>query len=360
MRRASVGLIAISTFVLTLVSAQAATLRVGIQDDPDALDPALSSTYTGRFVFAALCDKLVDISPDLKIVPQLAESWEWAPDGKAITFTLRKNVLFHDGTAFDAAAVKFNIERMKTMPDSKRKAELAPVASVEVLGPDKVKFILSDPFVPLLANLSDRAGMMVSPKAAAEKSGEFAAAPVCAGPYQFVERKSRDLIRVKKFPGYWNAAQIGYDEVVYYYVPDSTVRLSRVRAGDLDIAERIAPTDLKTVREDANLALHAGQGLAVAHFMINVGAGAKADTPLGKNPSLRHALELSIDRNVINRVAFNNEFLADNQMIPPSSPFYSQANKAPARDVAKAKSIDRRRGNDPGAGRTHLRKRAGR
>jgi peptide/nickel transport system substrate-binding protein len=339
MKRVCTALLAISALALALVSAEAATLRIGIQDDPDALDPALSGTYTGRFVFAALCDKLVDISPDLKIVPQLAESWEWAADGKAITFTLRHNVSFHDGTPFDAQAVKFNIERMKTMPDSKRKAELAPIATVEVQGADKVKFILSGPFVPLLANLSDRAGMMVSPKAVAEKAGEFAAAPVCAGPYQFTERKSRDLIRLKKFPGYWNAGEIGYDEVVYDYVPDSTVRLSRLRAGDLDLAERIAPTDLKTVREDANLLLHAGQGLAVAHLMFNVGAGAKADTPLGKSAVLRQAFELSIDRNVINRVAFNGEFLADNQMIPPSSPFYDQARKAPARDVAKAKAM---------------------
>ncbi|MBR1267709.1 ABC transporter substrate-binding protein [Bradyrhizobium sp. AUGA SZCCT0222] len=339
MRRAATVLTAISMTALALVSAEAATLRVGLQDDPDALDPAVSGTYAGRFVFAALCDKLVDISPDLKIVPQLAEAWEWAPDGKSITFALRKNVTFHDGTAFDAAAVKFNIERMKTMPDSKRKAELAPIASVEALATDKVRFNLSEPFVPLLANLSDRAGMMVSPKAAGEKVGEFAAAPVCAGPYQFVERKSRDLIRVKKYPGYWNAGQIGYDEVVYHYVPDSTVRLSRVRAGDLDLAERVAPTDLKIVREDANLALHSGQGLAVAHLMFNVGAGAKADTPLGKNATLRQAFELAIDRNVINRVAFNGEFLADNQMIPPSSPFYDRAHKIPARDVAKAKAM---------------------
>jgi len=339
MRRAATVLTAISMTALALVSAEAASLRVGLQDDPDALDPALSGTYTGRFVFAALCDKLVDISPDLKIVPQLAEAWEWAPDGKSLTFTLRKNVTFHDGTAFDAAAVKFNIERMKTMPDSKRKAELAPIASVEALAADKVKLNLSEPFVPLLANLSDRAGMMVSPKAAGEKAGEFAAAPVCAGPYQFVERKSRDLIRLKKYPGYWNAGQIGYDEVTYYYVPDSTVRLSRVRAGDLDLAERIAPTDLKIVRDDANLALHSGQGLAVAHLMFNVGAGAKADTPLGKNPTLRQAFELAIDRTVINKVAFNGEFLADNQMIPPSSPFYDTAHKIPARDVAKAKAM---------------------
>lgn len=338
MKRVATVLTAISMTALALVSADAASLRVGIQDDPDALDPALSGTYTGRFVFAALCDKLVDISPDLKIVPQLAESWEWAADGKSISFTLRKNVTFHDGTAFDAAAVKFNIERMKTMPDSKRKAELAPIATVEAIAPDKVKFNLSEPFVPLLANLSDRAGMMVSPKAAGEKAGEFAAAPVCAGPYQFVERKSRDLIRLKKYPGHWNAGQIGYDEIVYSYVPDSTVRLSRVRAGDLDLAERIAPTDLKTVRDDANLSLHSGKGLAVAHLMFNVG-GAKSQTPLGQNATLRQAFELAIDRDVINKVAFNGEFVADNQMIPPSSPFYDQSHKAPARDVAKAKAL---------------------
>jgi peptide/nickel transport system substrate-binding protein len=117
------------------------------------------------------------------------------------------------------------------------------------------------------------------------------------------------------------------------------VRLSRVRAGDLDIAERIAPTDLKIVRDDPNLALHSGQGLAVAHLMFNVGAGAKAETPLGRNATLRQAFELAIDRNVINRVAFNGEFLADNQMIPPSSPFYDVAHKMPARDVAKAKAM---------------------
>ena len=94
MRRAATVLTAISMTALALVWAQAAGLRVGIQDDPDALDPALSDTYTGRFVCAALCDKLVDISPDIKIVPQLAEAWEWAPDGKSRTFTLRKTSLF--------------------------------------------------------------------------------------------------------------------------------------------------------------------------------------------------------------------------------------------------------------------------
>ena len=96
MKRVRLAVAAISA-MLTVAAAQAATLKVGIQDDPDALDPALSATYAGRFIFAAMCDKLVEISsPDLKIIPQLAESWQWASDGKAITFTLRHNVTFHD------------------------------------------------------------------------------------------------------------------------------------------------------------------------------------------------------------------------------------------------------------------------
>jgi peptide/nickel transport system substrate-binding protein len=323
--------------LLVIGAAQAAALRVGIQDDPDALDPAVSGTYTGRFVFAALCDKLVDIAPDLTIVPQLAEKWQLSDDKKAVTFTLRRGVKFHDGTDFDAQAVKFNIERMLTMKDSRRKAELSSVASVDVLAPDQVRFNLKDPFAPLLSVLSDRAGMMVSPKAAASET--FAAAPVCAGPYKFVERKARDLIRLDKFAEYWDAGRYGYDSVVYYNIPDSTVRLARVRAGDLEIAERIAPTDIKTIREDKNLKLHTAPGLAVSHLMVNVGNGEKANSPLGKDARLRRAFELSIDRNVINRVAFNSEYTADNQMIPPSDPYHSKAHPIPARNVAAAKAL---------------------
>jgi peptide/nickel transport system substrate-binding protein len=317
--------------------ASAASLRVGIQDDPDALDPATSGTYTGRFVFAAMCDKLVDIGKDLGIVPQLALSWQWSPDQKALTFTLRHGVTFQDGEVFDAAAVKFNIERMLTMKDSRRKAELSPVAGVDVLAPDQVRFNLKAPFAPLLSVLSDRAGMMVSPKAAAKD--DFAAHPVCAGPYRFVERKARDVIRLSRYQGYWDAGRYGYDDIAYVYIADSTVRLSRLRAGDLEIAERIAPTDLKTVRDDPKLKLHLSPGLAVSHLMVNVGVGEKANTPLGKNARLRKAFELSIDRNIINRVAFNGEYTADNQMIPPTDPFYAKGYPVPARDIAAAKAI---------------------
>jgi len=103
--------------------APAQTLRIGLADDPDILDPTLGRTYVGRIVFAALCDKLVDIGPELEIVPQLATKWEWTADKKGLVISLRPNVKFHDGEPFDAAAVKYSIERHLTMPGSTRKLQ---------------------------------------------------------------------------------------------------------------------------------------------------------------------------------------------------------------------------------------------
>ena len=109
------------------------TLRIGLAEDPDVLDPTLARTFVGRVVFASLCDKLFDLDEKLNIVPQLATGYEWSGDHKALTITLRQGVTFHDGEKFDAAAVKFNIERHKAMQGSNRRGELAPVTGVEVV-----------------------------------------------------------------------------------------------------------------------------------------------------------------------------------------------------------------------------------
>lgn len=223
---------------------------------------------------------------------------------------------------------------MKTLKESKRKGQLAPVTDVQIVDDHTVILKLDAPFAPLLSILTDRAGMMVSPTAAAAEGDKFAANPVCSGPFKVVDRKARDSITLEKYPGYWNAGAIGYDKIIYEIIPDSTVRLSRLQAGDLDVAERIAPTDLATVRSDKKLALHTSPGLAVSHLFISRKSGV-----LANNPGLRHALELSIDRNIINKVAFNGEFVADNQMIPPSSPYYSKTHPMPARDVKAAKEL---------------------
>src|SRR5262245_9939340 len=108
------------------------TLRVGLAEDPDVLDPTLARTYVGRIVFASLCDKLFDIDDKLNIVPQLALSHATSEDGKEVTIKLRTGVKFHDGGTMDAEAVKASLERHMTMPGSFRKPELAAVDKVEV------------------------------------------------------------------------------------------------------------------------------------------------------------------------------------------------------------------------------------
>src|ERR1700753_3006516 len=178
------------------------TLRIGLAEDPDMLDPTLGRTYVGRIVFATFCDKLFDIDEKLNIVPQLALSHETSADGKEMTIKLRPGVKFHDGEPFDAEAAKFSIERHINMPGSFRKSELASVDHVEVVDPLTIKLVLKTPYAPLIAQLTDRSGMMVSPKAVKEQGDKFGLHPVCAGPYKFVERVQQDRMGFQRFTDY--------------------------------------------------------------------------------------------------------------------------------------------------------------
>src|SRR5262245_848973 len=175
-----------AVFVLVVLGAGTASaqtvLRIGLNDDPDALDPTISRAYVGRLVFAAFCDKLFDVTPDLKIVPQLATSYEWAAGGRSVVIKLRPSVKFHDGEPFNAEAVRFNIERHLNTPGSFRKSEIGEIKSVDVINDLTVRLNLSEPLVPLLAALTDRAGMMISPKAAQQLGGRFETQHVDEGP----------------------------------------------------------------------------------------------------------------------------------------------------------------------------------
>src|SRR5216684_8193009 len=137
-------LVAVAAF-LTLASGGAlaqSTLRIGLAEDPDVLDPTLARTYVGRIVFASFCDKLFDIDEKLNVVPQLALTHATAADGKTVTVKLRPNVKFHDGEAFDAEAAKFSLERHLTMTGSFRKPELAAVDRIEVVDPLTISIVL--------------------------------------------------------------------------------------------------------------------------------------------------------------------------------------------------------------------------
>src|SRR5215470_1592363 len=244
--RIAIGCLIAAAAAAWIAAASAQTLRIGLGEDPDILDPTLARTYVGRIVFAALCDKLVDIGPELEIVPQLATEWQWTDGNKGLVVKLRTGVKFQDGEPLDAAAVKFNIERHLSMPGSNRKGEISAVTGVEIIDDHTVKLVLAAPFAPLLAQLTDRAGMMVSPKAVQAAGENFGSHPVCAGPFKFVERVAQDRIVLERFADYWNKDNIKLDRIVYLPIPDSTVRLANLRSGGLDLIE-IAATDLDTV-----------------------------------------------------------------------------------------------------------------
>src|SRR4029079_5439926 len=252
-------------------------LRIGIGDDPDVLDPSLSRTYTARIVFAALCDKLFDIDEKANIVPQLATGHEVSADGKTVTIKLRSGVKFHDGEVFDATAAKYSLDRHLNMKGSFRKPELAQVDTVEVVDSATIRLTLKPPFSPLLAQLTDRAGMMVSPKAAEATGDKFGLKPVCAGPYKFVERVQQDRIVVEKFADYWDKDHVFIDRITYLPVVDGTVRLANLHAGSLDLIERVLATDIKTVRENAKLKLVKAVSLGYAGLQLNLDNGTKAN-----------------------------------------------------------------------------------
>jgi peptide/nickel transport system substrate-binding protein len=329
------------TALLLATGAMAASaqtnLRIGLAEDPDALDPTTARTYVGRIVFASICDKLFDIDDKLNVVPQLALSHETSADGKAVTIKLRPGVKFHDGEPMDAEAVKFSLDRHMTMQGSFRRPELSIVDKVVVVDPLTVRLELKSPFAPLIAQLTDRSGMMVSPKAAREAGDRFALKPVCAGPYQFVERVQQDRIVVQKFADYWDRDNVHIDRITYLPIVDSTVRLANLRSGQLDLIERALATDIKEIRANNRLKLVTAPELGYQGMTINVGKGEASKVFADKR--IRMALAASIDRAAINQVVFNGEFTPGNQWVGPTNPYFQQKFPVPGRDIARAKRL---------------------
>ena len=323
---------------VALGTAQAQTLRIGLAEDPDVLDPTMARTFVGRIVFAGLCDKLFDIDDKLTVVPQLATAFEWSGDAKTLLLKVRPGVKFHDGEPMDAEAVRFSLDRHLTAQGSFRRVEISVVQSVEAVDAGTVKLTLSAPFSPLIAALTDRAGMIMSPKAVKELGAQFGTKPVCAGPFKFVERVAQDRIVGERFADYWDKGRIHVDRVVWQPIPDSTVRLANLQAGSLELVERLQPTDAPAVQRNNRLVLTGGGSLGYQAIYFNVASGERAKGPLG-NAKVRAAFDAAIDRATINQVVYEGQHIPTAQAVPPASPFHIASIKVPTRDVARAKQL---------------------
>ncbi len=317
----------------------AGTLRFALDFDFDTFDPARSGSYIERVVNTAMCDQLIDIDPQLNLTPQLATSWEWSADRLTLTLHLRQGVMFSDGAPFDAESVRANIERYRTAQYSFRKLELKALTGVEVVDPLTVRIKLSEPFAPLLTLLANRPGIMLSPRILAETTAEIAAHPVCAGPFTLQERVAQDHITLKRFPGYWDAANVHLDGVEFKIMTDSTVRLVNLQSGQLDVANRLAATDVPAVEADKKLRVVSSPSLGFEMISFNLDHGPAAATPFGKDVRVRQAFAKSIDRTSLNDVVFEGRMIPNTQTEAPDSRYWNPAFPVVARDLDGAKAL---------------------
>ena len=324
--------------LLLSVGAHAQTLTIALREDPDVLDPTLGSAFVSRVVYAAMCDKLIDLDAGLNLVPQLATAWTWE-DPTHLLLTLRPGVTFHDGEPFNAEAVKYKLTRDLTIKGSMRAGEVNSIASIEVVNDLQVRLVLRSPNAPLLAQLADRAGIMISPKAAEAEGAQFGAHPVCAGPYQFESRVAQDSIVLRRFPGYWDAGNYHFERVVYRPMPNSAVRLANLRAGTVDLVEYLLPGDVDAVKADPHLRVVTGDGLAYTGINFNIANGPGAGTDFGRDRRVRLAFEAAIDRDAANQVVYGGLFSPTAQANIAGSPMYVPEVKPPPRDLDRARAL---------------------
>jgi peptide/nickel transport system substrate-binding protein len=306
------------------------TVTIGLAEDPDALDPTLARTFVGRMIFMHMCEKLYDIDSHLNIVPQLASAMpKFSTNKKTITIPLRTGVKFNDGTAFNAAAVKQSLDRHKTLPRSTRASELAPVTSVDVQG-NAVVLHLANRYAPITAQLADRAGMIMSPKALTDLGDRFATNPVCVGPFMYKERVAGDHITLTKSPNYYAKNKVHLDSIVFKIITDPSARSQNLRAHSVDIEDRIPSTELQGIKNDSSLRVIKSVSIGYQGITINIGnknglnkGYENIGTTFSKSADLRQAFELALDRNLINKVVFGGTQQPGCFPFPPASPYFA-------------------------------------
>ncbi len=256
------------------------TVTFVLENDVIDFDPLRSRAFVDRNVHYQIYDSLVRIDASGNIVPWLAEKWETSPDGKAVTFSLRKDVKYHDGSPFDAESVKWNIDRYRTTEGSARSGELAPVESTDVVDASTVRFNLKAPFSPMLSLLVDRAGMMVSRKAAEAGGADFTRKAFRAGtgPFILTEAVKDDHMTLEKNPEWWGQDKDGaklplLDKITVRPITNSDVRLTNLKTGDAQVANNIAPKDVAGVKAEGTLNYQEKPGLSYNSLIPNRKAG---------------------------------------------------------------------------------------
>ncbi len=315
------------------------TLRIGLDSDLTTMDPHMSTAYVDRIVYQSIYDTLVRLDQDLTLKPGLAEKWQFT-DPTTLVMNLRQGVKFQDGTDFNAQAVKVNFDRMMDpATKSLRASEISSIKEVTVVDDNTIKFTLKAPNASLLATLSDRAGMIISPAAIQKYGADLARHPVGTGPFEFVEWVKDDHLTVKKFNGYWEKGADGQplpylDQIIYRGIPDPTVRLTSLQTATLDMIDRPAAKDAAALRAGKDLVYDEVPGLGYQAVDLN-----NAKPPFDK-AEVRQAFAYAVDSAAITKnILFNTATPGEGPIAPGSWAYDASLNSIYTRNVAKAKDL---------------------
>ncbi|WP_108887555.1 ABC transporter substrate-binding protein, partial [Pseudoprimorskyibacter insulae] len=302
-RRAMLAAGAATALALTPMIATAQTpadvLIVGQIAEPKALDPAAVTAVNDFRILMNVYDGLVRYKDGtLEVEPALATDWTISEDGTEYTFTLRDGVTFHDGSAFNAAAVKFNFDRMLDESHPFHNTGPFPLAfffsaveAVDVVDDMTVKFTLNAPYAPFLSNLAYPTGLIVSPAAVEQHGAEFGRNPSGTGPFKFAEWRSNEAVVVEANPNYWGGAP-GLQAVVFRPITDANTRTAEMLAGGIDLMVEVPPVALSEFQGDA-FQIYEQAGPHLWFLILNAKEGPFADV------KVRQAANYAINKEAI-------------------------------------------------------------
>lgn len=310
-------------------------VTVAQSSDATTLDPAHTTATVDSQIYAAIYNRLAGLDANSNIVPDLALSWEAAADNLSWTFKLRQGVKFHDGTDFNADAVKATIERyIDPATNSPRAGEIPYVTGVTVVDPYTATINLKQAFVTLLYSFAGTTGTMVSPAGVQKYGADFASNPVGTGPFVFKEWIKNDHVSATRNPNYWKPGLPYLDSVSYKGISDPTVILNGMKANDLQATYGIAAKDVADMKADPNMQLIVKPSTSVNSLRLN-----NAVPPFDKK-EIRQALSWAIDRAAIEKALFFDTGVPVNSFLGPQNLGYDpNITLYKQRDLNKAKQL---------------------
>ena len=322
------------------------TLKLGYVVGTAHLDPHVGSPPALAMSMMPIYDRLTSVNDDFEVEPMLATSWEFAEDGKSMEMSLREGISFHDGTPFNAQAVKVNIDRAKATT-SNTGGYLLSVASVDVVDDDTVKFNLQNGGAQLPAMLASPAGMMVSPKAIAERSGELALNPGDSGtgPYKVVqfEPNQRVVYEPAQPAGeHWDTGAGLVKRIEFIYIATGAQRINAVRASDIDLGH-ITGTDVAQAQQLVSSGQAEGREITLA--VTTQALHIKASRPNMSNVKFRQAIHYATDKESMAEGLFSGNCAVTSQYLPEGHWAWSpKAAEIYDFDLDKAKQLIRESG----------------